>query len=68
MKIKEVKKWLETLPQECDEHDMVFRKIIPGDSEHWLAHDKPIATCGVDDSTKEAYFCDEESHQVMENN
>ena len=67
MKIKNLREWLDTLPQELDEHDLVFRKIIPGDDESWLAHDKPITACGIDEGSNEAYFCDEASHEVMKN-
>lgn len=65
MKIKHLRKWLDTLPQELDEHDLVFRKIIPNDAENWLAHDKPIAACGIDEGNNEAYFCDEASNEVI---
>jgi hypothetical protein len=67
MKIKHLREWLDTLPLELDEHNLVFRKIIPHDSENWLAHDKPIASCGIDEGNNEAYFCDEESHGVIKN-
>jgi len=66
MKIKHLREWLETLPEELDEHDLVFRKVIPCDTENWLAHDKPIAACGIDESNNEAYFCEEESRKVIE--
>lgn len=66
MKIKHLREWLNDLPQELDNHNLVFRKVASGDAENWLAHDKPIAACGIDEGNNEAYFCDEESHQVME--
>ena len=65
MKIKDLKEWLSTLPPELDENDLVFRKIIPCDSENWLAHDKPITTCGIDVGSNEAYFCDEKSAKII---
>jgi hypothetical protein len=67
MKIKDLRDWLDTLPRELDENDLVFRKIIEGDSEYWKAHDKPIAACGIDEGNNEAYFCEEESYQAMKN-
>ncbi len=67
MKIKDLKKWLSILPIELDECNLVFRKIIPNDSENWLAHDKPIEACGIDIGTNEAYFCDEESYMTTQN-
>ena len=65
MKIKHLREWLDTLPQELDEHDLVFRKIMPSDAENWLAYDKPITACGIDSGSNEAYFCDEESNEVI---
>lgn len=67
MKIRHLREWLETLPQELDEYELVFRKIVPGDDENWLALDKSITACGIDDGSKEAYFCDESSYKVMKN-
>lgn len=67
MKIKDLKMWVGTLPQELDEYELVFRKIIPGDRENWLAHDKSITVCGIDEGSNEAYFCDETSHEVIKN-
>jgi hypothetical protein len=67
MKIKDLREWLDIVPQELDEHDLVFRKIIPGDAENWLASDKPIIACGIDEGTNEAYFCDEASAEVIKN-
>jgi len=67
MKIKHLREWLDTLPQELDEHDLVFRKIKEGDTENWLAHDKPITACGIDIGSNEAYFCDDVSYEVMKN-
>ena len=65
MKIKDLKRWLNTLPSEMDECEMVFRKIIPCDDENWLASDKPISACGIDAGSNEAYFCDEKSYQTI---
>ena len=67
MKIKHLREWLDTLPQELDEHDLVFRKIKTRDNEDWLVHDKSITACGIDIGSNEAYFCDETSYQIMKN-
>jgi len=67
MKIRDLKKWLKTLPKELNDHDLVFRKFITGDSENWMVKDSPITACGIDVGNNEAYFCDEKSHQVMIN-
>lgn len=65
MKIKDLKKWLGTLPPDMDECEMVFRKIIPFDDENWLAKDKSIVACGIDIGSNEAYFCNEKSYEVI---
>ena len=65
MKIKHLREWIEKLPRELDEYELVFRKIVPGDSESWLAHDKSIAACCIDDGNNEAYFCDEKSNEII---
>ncbi len=67
MKIKDLREWLDLLPHELDEYNLVFRKIIPSDVENVLAHDKPIVACGIDKENNEAYFCNEESAKVIRN-
>lgn len=62
MKIKHLREWLNALPKEEDENDLVFRKIKGDDhSGNLLAHDKPIVGCGIDKGNNEAYFYDESS-------
>lgn len=65
MKIKDLKYWLSTLPEELDENDLVFRNVMPGDKENWLVQDTQIAACGIDAGRNEAYFCDEMSSSVL---
>ena len=64
MKIKDLKRWMDTLLSEMDECEMVFRKILPCD-KNWLVSDKLISTCGIDSGTNESYFCDEETYQII---
>jgi hypothetical protein len=66
MKIKDLKEWLESLPKEYHEYDLVFRKIEPSEvADHLLAYDEPIAACAIDVDNSEAYFCNEESYQLI---
>jgi hypothetical protein len=67
MKIKHLREWLTILPQELDEYNLVFRKIISENTKNWLVRDKTITTCGIDEGNNEAYFCDESSREVMKN-
>ena len=67
MTINDLKKWIDILPIEYGECELVFRDIKPCDSENWLGADIPISACGIDTGTKEAYFCDEKSYQVIQN-
>jgi len=68
MKIKQLREWVNTIPQEFDETDLVFRKIMPKDSENWLAKDKSIAACGIDAGNNKAYFCMESDAKTIEKN
>ena len=65
MKIKHLREWLDTLPTELDENELVFRKIKPCDDDNWLAHDIGIVACGIDEGNSEAYFCDRDSYEVI---
>jgi hypothetical protein len=66
MKIKDLKEWLESLPKEYHEYDLVFRNFKLSDvADHLLAHDEPIVACAIDITNNEAYFCNEESYQLI---
>ena len=67
MNIKDLRDWLKELPTEFDDFDLVFRKIVPLDKDNWSAYDKTIASCGVDSGNNEVYFCDEDSHNNINN-
>jgi hypothetical protein len=70
MKLEHLKEWINSLPEEVLDHEVVFRKfvIIENDSENLFAKDINVAACGIDDDTKEAYFCDKESASIVEGN
>lgn len=68
MRLEHLKEWVNSLPEEVLDHEVVFRKfvIIENDSENLFAKDIIVAACGIDDDTKEAYFCDKESASILE--
>lgn len=65
MKIKDLRYWLETLPNTFDETELVFRTVTEGEGDYLLAQDIPISACGIDNNTNEAYLCDIVSHQII---
>ena len=68
MTIKELRTWINNLPEEKDDNTLVFRKITPVDKLNWGAYDISIVACGIDEGNNEAYFCDEKSAQLIERN
>lgn len=65
MKIKDLRYWLGTLPNNFDENELVFRTVTEGEGEYLLAQDVPISACGIDEDSNEAYFSDYESHKII---
>lgn len=53
MKLKEMKAWLEKLPQEMDEYEIVLGELGQIDSEYWYRKDDQIAAMDVDTESKE---------------
>jgi hypothetical protein len=68
MKIKHFKGWINTLPEECDEYEMVFRVVIGKSKEGMIAKDNNIDACGIDADNNEAYLCNETTHSIIEKN
>lgn len=68
MKIKHLREWLQNLPTDYDETDIVFRKIEENKEQldYWIAIDIPISGCGIDDGNNEMYFCDENSIKILQ--
>lgn len=62
MKIKHLRSWLNNLPEDYNENQIVFRTIKENkeDIENWYALDIPISACGIDEGSNEMYFCDED--------
>jgi len=65
MKVKHLREWLGMLPDNFNEHEVVFRTISNGEGEYLIAQDIPISASGIDEETNEAYFCDNESHKIL---
>lgn len=53
MLLKELKTWLNSLPDEFNEHTVVNGEVGMLNNEHMYRVDKPITTCMVDEETKE---------------
>lgn len=58
MKLKELKDWLETLPKELDEYQVVNAEEGVLDEDEHLTYrlDKPIILATVNEETKEILF------------
>lgn len=66
MKIKDLKNWLDKLPNNYDETNIVFRTIRENDVDSWKAFDINISACGIDEGNNEMYLCDEKSAKMIE--
>jgi hypothetical protein len=53
MKLKEMKEWLQKLPTEMDEYEIVLGELGQIDSDYWYRQDAPIAAMDVDRESKE---------------
>jgi hypothetical protein len=53
MILKEFKDWINSLPEEFNEHTVVNGEVGMLNEEHMYRVDKPITTCIVDEETKE---------------
>lgn len=53
MKLKEMKEWLQKLPTEMDEYEIILGELGQIDSEYWYRQDAPIAAMDVDRESKE---------------
>ena len=67
MKVKDLREWINNLPSEFDENDVVYRRIMGEvDNESWGCLDVPISGVGIDDGDNEMYLCDEETSEIIE--
>lgn len=67
MRIKHLRQWLEILPSEYDENEIVFRdfKEVKDSDDVCYALDIPIAACGIDKGNGEMFLCDEKSSKII---
>ncbi len=68
MKVKDLREWINELPQEFDENDVIFRRIIKQLNDGTLeCLDIPLSGVGIDEEDNEMYLCDEYSSEVIDN-
>jgi len=60
MKLKNIKVWLNSLPDEFDEFNCVNGEEGIIDEQYHYRIDKPIISCYIDEETKEVVFCHQE--------
>lgn len=56
MKLRELKDWVNNLPEEFDDFTVVNGEIGRLDDEYWFRLDKPITTLNVDLDNREIYI------------
>ena len=67
MDLKQLKQWVNSLPEEeMEKYSVVYRRVVEEDSDNWGAYDIPLTASGVDDGNKEVYFCGEESAKILD--
>lgn len=66
MKLTHLKSWVNSLPEEFDDFDMVFRELKILDVEYIAKVDTPIVATTVDNETKEICFYDRESITIFD--
>ena len=64
MTLKELKDWINSLPEEFNEHTVVNGEIGIIDEEYHYRVDKPITTCMVDEETKEVVLLNKKIEQL----
>lgn len=69
MTIKNVREWLEMVPIEFDEFQLVFREFKDfKDSENYMAKDTPIVTLSIDEENQEACMFSQKGHDLTTTN
>ena len=66
MILSEVKKWINSLPEEMGDHEISFRKFYPLDEENYKVQDEKLVSAGVDIEDNIIYFCNQESADLLE--
>jgi hypothetical protein len=53
MKLKELKDWMNGLPEECDEYEVILAQIGKIDEEYWFREDEPVIALNIDKENSE---------------
>lgn len=64
MKLKELKDWLNSLPEKFDEYDVVNGEVGTIDGEYMYRVDKPITTLTIDEQTKEFVILNDTQDEI----
>ena len=59
MKLKELKNWIESLPEEFLEFEVMNAEEFVLDGEYWCRVDKPVISLSVDENSKEILILNE---------
>jgi len=68
MNRKQTIEWLQSMPEEFDEFELIFREVKkdPENEKQLICHDTPIVAGSVDKETKEICLFELDSYHVME--
>jgi len=64
MRLKNLREWVNTLPEELDEHDLVYREIV-WEKKDLVLKDYPISFASIDKRNKEAFLSTDDSYQSL---
>lgn len=64
MTLLQLKEWLETIPPDYNETQLVFRTITQS-ADNTFVHDNPITACGIDIDNLETFFVNHESALLL---
>jgi len=65
MVLKDLKNWVNSIPEDYDEYNLVYRKIFEKD-EQLIAHDISITSGTVDTGTKEICLYEQKSYELTQ--
>jgi hypothetical protein len=66
MILKEMRIWINQLPPDLDNYDVIIRDWSIHEDNFNAALDKPIVTCYIDDKNNEVCLLDQVSHDNFE--
>lgn len=67
MKIKELREWINTLPETFDDYEVVKRRVEKDlqTEGNLIAHDTSVVSVGVDEEHQELCMYDEDSYNLI---